>query len=72
MLMLSLAFLLLAAGAYWLTTVHPARNVMRMRRTLVSFFLLMGFVSLGTGLMWSTHSEPNARSPIYPVETASR
>lgn len=72
MLMLSLAFLLLAAGAYWLTTVHPARNVMRMRWTLVSFFLFMGFVSLGTGLMWSAHSDSNGGSPNYPVETASR
>ncbi|WP_395792162.1 hypothetical protein [Aquimonas sp.] len=72
MLMLSFAFLLLAVGAYWLTTVHPARNVMRMRWTLVSFFLLMGFASFGTGLMLSAHSDSNGHGPSYPVETASR
>lgn len=47
MLILSFSFLLLALGAFWLTTVHPARNVLRLRRTLVSFFLVLGALSLG-------------------------
>lgn len=48
MLILSFSFLLLALGAFWLTSVHPARNVLRLRRTLVSFFLVLGVLSLGT------------------------
>ncbi len=47
MLILSFAFLLLALGAFWLTSVHPARNVLRLRRTVVSFFLVLGVLSLG-------------------------
>lgn len=50
MLILSFSFLLLALGAFWLTSVHPARNVLRLRRTLVSFFLVLGVLSLGTQL----------------------
>jgi hypothetical protein len=47
MLILSFVFLLLALGAFWLTSAHPARNVLRLRKTLVSFFLVLGFLSLG-------------------------
>ena len=67
MLILSFAFLLLAAGAAWLTSVHPARNVLRLRRTLVSFFLFLGVLSLGAQALWAGDS----RSTDYSI-TANR
>jgi hypothetical protein len=59
MLVLSLAFLLMAVGALWLTSVHPARNVLRLRRTLVSFFLVLGALTLG--LQFALHPPLDAR-----------
>jgi|GEM_PF-3747169 hypothetical protein len=68
MLILSCAFLLLAAAAAWLTSVHPARNVLRLRRTLVSFFLFLGALSLGAQAMWPSESGP----PDYGVSQSRR
>lgn len=50
MVLLALTFLTLAVGSFWLTTVHPARNVLRLRWTLVSFFLVLGLLSLAVPL----------------------
>jgi hypothetical protein len=59
MLILSLTFLLMAVGALWLTSVHPARNVLRLRRTLVSFFLVLGALSLA--LQFALHPPLDTR-----------
>jgi hypothetical protein len=66
MLILSFAFLLLAGGAWWLTGVHPARNVLRLRRTLVSFFLILGLLSFG--LQLSMQAVPSAQSYSLSAE----
>jgi hypothetical protein len=46
MILLASTFLMLAAGAFWLTSVHPARNVLRLRWTVVSFFLVLSAISM--------------------------
>ncbi len=72
MLIVCFACLLLAGGAFWLTGVHPARNVLRLRRTLVSFFLLLGLLSLALQLALNTPVDPPALSSAAGVGTRHR
>jgi hypothetical protein len=72
MLILCFAFLLLAAGAFWLTSAHPARNVLRLRRTLVSFFLLLGLLSLGLQLALQAPVAPRELSSAAGIGISSR
>jgi hypothetical protein len=66
-MILSLACAVLALGAFWLTSVHPARNVLRLRRTLVSFFLLMGLLSLGLERALDSADARRTAALDYPV-----
>lgn len=72
MLILCFAFLLLAGGAFWLTGVHPARNVLRLRRTLVSFFLLLGLLSLALQLALHAPVAPRGLSSAVGVSAGVR
>jgi len=64
MMLLALAFLSLAVGSFWLTTVHPARNVLRLRWTLVSFFLVLGLLSIAVPLALQAGRGSLAGPPI--------
>ncbi|MFN7782492.1 MAG: hypothetical protein ACK5PG_07120 [Lysobacterales bacterium] len=72
MLVLCFAFLLLAGGAFWLTGVHPARNVLRLRRTLVSFFLLLGVLSLALQIALQAPVEPRGFSSAQGMTAGAR